>query len=106
LKKILDGVIFKTGQSMVVDQPFLQVLGLTTEKISAKDIWIHLLDKVAKQPNSHVDAWQEVIEKLLNHGSLSNRVLQVLGQDFDKQKAFDLYQDFAHCLSQDSPYFK
>ncbi|MEQ8241681.1 MAG: glutamate-cysteine ligase family protein [Cyclobacteriaceae bacterium] len=106
LKKILDGVIFKTGQSMIVDQAFLQVLGITAEKISAKDIWFHLLGKITIQPKSNAHEWQEVIEKLLTHGSLSNRILQVLGSDFDKQKALDLYQDFAQCLSNDSPYFK
>jgi carboxylate-amine ligase len=89
----------KNGENQIIDDiTYLNTFDIERES-SAKNVWNHLYQMV--KPNidrSHYD----VIEHILEKGTLSTRILNALKTDFSEGNIKKIYLKLADCLQQNS----
>lgn len=85
----------KTAEDTVIENlEYLALFGLT-ETVSMKTLWLHLFNLVK---DSLSTAQQTAIETILQHGTLSTRILKALGEDTSEAHIKRVYQSLANCL--------
>ncbi|HLT53672.1 MAG TPA: glutamate-cysteine ligase family protein [Flavobacteriaceae bacterium] len=91
---ILDAGI-KTAEDTVIENlEYLALFGLT-ETVTMKTLWLHLFNLVK---NSLSTEQQTAIGTILQHGTLSTRILKALGEDTSEEHIKRVYQSLANCL--------
>ncbi|MFO7744739.1 MAG: glutamate-cysteine ligase family protein [Psychroflexus sp.] len=89
LFEILNQSIEHAEEAFIHNKAYLKLLGIESESLAIKDIFIHLFKNVSTRMNiRHVKA----IELILEHGSLSTRILKAINGDFSKVNIIKVYQ--------------
>ena len=93
---ILDAVIKEAEHHKVSNTAYLNLFGLE-EETSAQNIWKHLysLTKDKIHPSHY-----EPIEIILNKGTLANRILYAINEDYLEKNIVKIYTELAECLHQ------
>ncbi len=96
LRVIMTQTKYAAEQAIITDSNYLHCLGLHVTKVSAQDLWQHLLDnhksKISKES-------QATLSSILNYGSLSSRILEKVGKMPTSQSIYYTYSDLADCLA-------
>ncbi|MFD0932280.1 glutamate-cysteine ligase family protein [Psychroflexus salinarum] len=89
LFEILNQSIEHAEEAFIHNKAYLKLLGIESESMAIKDIFIHLFKNVSTRMNiRHAKA----IELILEHGSLSTRILKAINGDFSKVNIIKIYQ--------------
>lgn len=98
LKKILFHTIRDGFSTEIQDKSWIEQLGLPQKQYSsARHIWYALLE----QSSRYIPAvYQPVLEHILSHGNLSERIQKSLSKNFTKLELFKLYSHLCECLNQ------
>lgn len=98
LASILDETILHGERALIQDKAYLAIFGLS-QPASAQTIWRHLALRLENEAS--LQPFNETIEFLLLHGSLSHRILQ----DFDLGKSVEhIYKKLCRCVQQNEVY--
>ncbi|CAL66514.1 glutamate-cysteine ligase family protein [Christiangramia forsetii] len=93
---ILDEVIGSAETTLITDKKYLAIFDLQREA-DVKKIWKILYARVgSKLSENH----QKRIEFILQHGSLSTRILKAIRNDFSKEHIKKVYFRLAECLNE------
>ncbi len=87
------------GQAKVTDLPYLEIFGLD-HAVSMQDLWKHIVKKLDKA----ADPYLPMIEIILEHGCLAERMLKAYQKLPTQQGIFNIYQDIRTCLSRGEAY--
>lgn len=102
LKSIYDKTITHGFKSMITQRDYLEQLELESDDpMSVKDVWEHLFKKAKSKLRSE-DA--KHIQFILKNGSLAERIMHALNNDFSKSNIIQTYQKLGECLAKDTPF--
>jgi carboxylate-amine ligase len=86
------------GQAMITDQSFLKGWGLKAPA-SASDVWKKILTTHKKNIGSPVASRMELLEYIIEHGTLAQRILRAANGDYSQSSLEKIYRDLCGCLS-------
>jgi len=96
LFSIFNQVISK-GNEVILPDSFASLFGMEAEKVSVKQLWEFLYEKVASHLSK--DA-QESISIMLNEGALAQRILKAIKENPSEMRIKEVYHQLAHCLAE------
>jgi glutamate---cysteine ligase / carboxylate-amine ligase len=98
LLPILNACI-EAGEGAVIDhRDFLSLFAFPGAKATAAELWAHLVQDSARALGRSLP-YQEVLERLLRHGTLAGRLLRAAGGAPDHARLQDVYQELTRCLA-------
>jgi carboxylate-amine ligase len=98
LASIFDQAAATGFTTQVKDLSYLNAFGMKTPT-SIKELWITLLEKIpASTPYQKVN--REVINTIISEGSLSERIIRVLGADVSEKGIKRVYHQLSVCLKE------
>lgn len=101
LFQIFDQVIKNAETTLIIDETYLAIFDLKSP-VEVRRIWQKLYERVKSQiPRKH----QVTIEFILQHGSLSSRLLKAICNDFSEGNLTKVYSQLTECL-QNNTMFK
>jgi carboxylate-amine ligase len=99
LADLLLAVIRDADQAVIADSGYLQALGLTSQKCTAREIWQHLA--AACLAAEDMDAGMSAaLTILLEKGCLARRIVAALDGDVRWGRLFEIYRALCDCLDQ------
>ncbi len=96
LKNIYDATIVAGSSAIINDMDYLALFGIN-QPCSAKELWQMLISQVTDGLSPQFNT---VIDNILTHGNLAERIMARLGKEFDHQAMAMVYQDVANCLAE------
>lgn len=88
--------VIRTGENTVIsNQQYLRLFGLTESSLQAKDLWKQLLAKTEQNMEPH---YRSTLHTMLQQGTLSSRILKTLGQDYRPEAIREVYRQLGHSL--------
>lgn len=97
--------VFKTcvksgSAAQIVDDQYLQAWGYKAP-ISGKQFWQDMISKVSELEPEVMNPWLGTLSELTKNGTLAERIIKALGEDFSREKLHATYQKIADCLASD-----
>ncbi len=102
LKKRLTECSVSAEHTIIEDQEFLRHFGISAASIRCGDLWQHLV-KTLRSEDSSLDSLMAPLKIILEHGTLSTRILKIVGDSFSHDELHDAYDQVADCLQQWQP---
>jgi gamma-glutamyl:cysteine ligase YbdK (ATP-grasp superfamily) len=102
LFEIFDRVIKDAEGTEVNNMTFLATFDIH-QPVIVKEIWKKLYLRVKE---NIPEDYREAIEIILNHGSLSSRILQALGFKPSEERITEVYRELAGCLQENRMFIK
>lgn len=98
LKKIFIDCAQAGSRAIISDSDYLQQLGLVqTKPISAQELNLFLLESMG--PSYFSNDIYMALQQLFSLGTLAERILTALNQDYSKQNLTLIYRELARCLA-------
>jgi carboxylate-amine ligase len=98
LFSVFQSAVATGGQTVVQDKDYLQVLGFSEAKLSAKDLWTGLIERLSGRKHSKVAPFKDRALGVVKHGTLAERLKTALGKDVDLVRIHDVYRQLSRCL--------
>ncbi|HEY8511288.1 MAG TPA: glutamate-cysteine ligase family protein [Cyclobacteriaceae bacterium] len=96
LANLLD-VCMEAGSETVVDLPdYLKVFGIEEKKLRAAELWLAIVEKVM---NDRLLAWKPMLDVILSQGTLAERIVRALHQDYGRESIVGVYKSLSTCLA-------
>ena len=92
LAKILRATIRDAEQTVIEDREYLTQFGVSEPRISARELWQHLVDQVCDLPAN------SALETILRDGPLSRRIERALANDLGRLEP--VYRELCKCLAE------
>jgi carboxylate-amine ligase len=96
LVDILHAVIKDGENATISHRSYLQLWGLDVSSALARDLWQHIFDQVK---DSLSEETKEVIQYILDTGTLSTRILRAVGKDFSRPNLRKVYGRLSDVLN-------
>lgn len=101
--EILAGVLDEASQygqqAEILSSEFPGAFGLAAP-CTAKQLWNHIHTKLLEKGNSPLENWGTEISVILNEGTLSDRILRSMKDDYSMASLKTTYRHLADCLAQ------
>ena len=101
--EILAGILDETSQlgqeAEILSSEYPGIFGLTAP-CTAGQLWQHILTTLQKNGNTALDNWGEEISTVLREGTLSDRILRSLNNDYSLPSIKNTYHHLSDCLAQ------
>jgi glutamate---cysteine ligase / carboxylate-amine ligase len=93
--------IIKEGEDTIIeDEEYLRVFNYNEyKKNTAKDLWKYLIEQVKIANDIPGESWIKNIEMILNHGSLSSRIIKSLNGNYSGNNIFNTYMKLSESLA-------
>ncbi len=106
--EILSGILEETSargqQAEILSSEYPEAFGLEAP-CTAKQLWQHILASLqARAGHSVLDQWKPELSVILDEGTLSDRILRAMNQDYSMASIKDVYRHLADCLAQNKMY--
>ena len=102
--EILVGIFndtMQTGmQTEILSSEYCNFFGLQ-EFTTAGTVWKHIFDKLANTGTPPLSKWELELTTLFNQGSLAERIVKSLNDDFSEANIKEVYRKLCWCLEQD-----
>ncbi|RNI27718.1 glutamate--cysteine ligase [Rufibacter immobilis] len=85
-------------ETIIEDADYLRLLGMAVERASLQQVWQHLWQEI-REENTLTAEIRHAIETILEQGNLSQRILQVLGENPSLEQIKGVYRQLAKCLA-------
>lgn len=94
--------VIKAGEDAEIsNSAYLQLFGIEETRLQAREIWQLILNKLAP---SLPQPYLACIQYILQHGSLSNRIMQALPTIYGPADIREVYLKLAQCLQQNKQF--
>jgi gamma-glutamyl:cysteine ligase YbdK (ATP-grasp superfamily) len=100
LAEIFFDTVRNADQAVIHDQQYLDLLGISSPSVTAKEIWVTLLSRLIKYPfNEPLSAKTiSIMETILDYGPLARRLSDAIDHDVDRMAT--TYGRLCDCLQQ------
>lgn len=101
LYPIFDDCARHGGAAIINNGAYLKLLGLGAQPMSAREAWQRLLERLSRRPNGHLqkDDHATPLQVILQHGTLAERIVKVLGKRPGASDIKNLYLRLASMLA-------
>jgi len=90
-----------TGQQTEVSNvEFLEAFGISTGPVSAREVWQEVMNRLIKSGNTALEKWTPELSVVLSEGTLSDRILSSLNNDYSSESIKAVYKNLCDCLDQ------
>jgi carboxylate-amine ligase len=96
LVSILDKCIEKGTDALIDNSDYLKVFGIVSEKVSARELWQHILTHLPTSLNK----WGPVYDTIFSKGNLAQRIVAAMKGNYNHQNVVDVYRTLANCLAE------
>ena len=103
LSKWLDRVSQDAQDTVIDETAYLRLFGVTDPAITAGDLWRHLSDALGNQ-EPMVPELRRPLETVLRHGTLANRIIRAVGEDYRREHLRGVYRELNACLTDGNPF--
>ena len=101
LANLLD-VCMEAGSAAVIDQAdYLKIFGLGPGKLVAIELWKAIVEKIL---SDRLQPWKSTLDVILSQGTLAERIVRDLRQDYSRERMLSVYRRLATCLANDEMY--
>ena len=101
LANLLD-VCMEAGSAAVIDQAdYLKIFGLGPGKLVAIELWKAIVEKIM---SDRLQPWKSTLDVILSQGTLAERIVRDLRQDYSRERMLSVYRRLATCLANDEMY--
>jgi len=100
LYDILQQTIHTSSDTVITDRKYLELFGIHSEKYLARDIWKRLLELTLEYYPDEMSPWKDVLENMLDMGSLSSRILKIANNMYSRNNLKLIYQELCENLDQ------
>ena len=99
----LAGLIVESAESgmgaEVFSSEYLSFFGMDDNK-TIREVWKHIFDTLSLNPEKPLARYEQELSVILQQGSLSDRVLTVLGENPQFDEVLAVYRNLCDCLNQ------
>jgi gamma-glutamyl:cysteine ligase YbdK (ATP-grasp superfamily) len=89
----------REGQSARIEHAaYLRALGMPETPINAAELWRQLLEFHSDDIASADPAWRDIVDFILEHGNLSQRILRAVKKDYSRDNLRRIYGELCDCL--------
>lgn len=100
LSSILMDTIKSGSETIISDPDFLAQFGVTGRgSLSASELWRHIVDEILPYKESKNELFRAPLEVILDHGTLSERILKSVGNQPDKKIIEETYHRLCRHLA-------
>ena len=104
LARLLWASVDTSDQAEIADAEYLAAFGFEGERATARELWRHLADAVWPAGSPARQAFHGPLSALLEHGTLSRRILAATGPTPDQGRLRAVYRRLADCLARGTPF--
>jgi carboxylate-amine ligase len=101
--EILAGILDETSQfgqqAEILSSEYPGIFGMTAP-CTARQLWQHILGKLLDGENLLLKKWEPEISVILRQGTLSERILRSMNNDYSMESIKNTYRHLADCLTQ------
>ncbi len=101
--EILAGILDETSQlgqkAEILSSEYTGSFGLPAP-CTALDLWNHIHSRLIKQGKTLIEQWGPEVSTILSEGTLSDRILRTMNNDFSLESIKATYRRLADCLKQ------
>ncbi len=99
LSQIFLNIIKEGENSVIEDAEYLKIFNYTEKnKCSAGDLWKYLIKEIKDSFNPNRENWIEVMELILEFGTLSSRIIKSLNKNFSNDNIIQTYRKLSDSL--------
>ncbi len=98
LAELLDKTIIAGPHAVFENAEYLKVFGITKKSATAKEIWQTIINRHMKDGNENLKRYISELNTIQEEGTLSDRILKSLGDDFSRENLKKVYKQLALCL--------
>jgi carboxylate-amine ligase len=98
LAAMLDKTILE-GQKATFDDPKFLSLFSQLKSVTARQLLQDLFEKLIYENNLYLKPFEKEVAAILQHGTLSDRILRSVGATPDSNKIRSVYHQLAECLA-------
>jgi gamma-glutamyl:cysteine ligase YbdK (ATP-grasp superfamily) len=100
LSNLLEQTI-KTGQlTMIENEEYLRVFGLKESRATMGELLRFICDAMMARENTTLHPWKNELDIIFNQGTLANRILEALKDDYSVGNIKAVYRQLSGCLAQ------
>lgn len=99
LAAMLDKTI-REGQQAILDDPAFLTLFSQSKPVSALHILREIFHKLTRENNIYLQPFEKEISIILEHGTLSDRIVKGIGSTVSPDRIQSVYRQLASCLAQ------
>ncbi len=90
-----------SGQkTQVENEDFLKAFGVQNGPTSAIGVWKNVMERMVKSGNTALERWTPELSVILTEGTLADRILNALGEDYSEESIQNTYRKLCGCLEQ------
>ncbi|MBM3176726.1 MAG: hypothetical protein FJZ78_01850 [Bacteroidetes bacterium] len=99
----LAGLIIESAEggmgAEVFSSEYLSFFGMDDTK-TIREVWRHIFETLSLNPEKPLARYEQELSVILQQGSLSDRVLTVLGENPQQDQVLSVYKNLCDCLNQ------
>lgn len=100
LAELLDKSIKDGPKAIFENVDYLKIFGIHKDSVTAKEIWHVIIKHLVNTGNNTVLQWMPELNTILTEGTLSERILKDLNEDFSKVALIKTYKKLGLCLAE------
>lgn len=100
LAQLLDQTIEKGPEAVIHDPEYPEIFGVMGKGMMVGDLWQKILETLIRNGDDTLDQRRNELDIILQHGTLSQRILRALNGDHTGENILRVYRQLAACLDQ------
>lgn len=100
LASIFDKCMVSGQKTEINSNEFLEAFDISNGPSTAVEVWKHTMDKLVKSGNTALEKWTPELSVILSEGTLSDRILSALDNDYSMDSLKSVYKNLCDCLEQ------
>lgn len=103
LRAILDQATIDAENATIDDASFLSLFNVQKTSCTTKELWEVLLERSRRDDTALANLYAP-IEIIMDQGTLATRIRKSLGDEFDHEELYNVYDQIADCLDNWEPF--
>ncbi len=100
LTLLFDQCMVEGQQTEIHYREYLEAFGISNATGTAHQVWKTIMDRLVYMGNTALGQWSPQLSVILTEGTLSDRILKALNEDFSEPALKQVYRSLCGCLAQ------
>jgi gamma-glutamyl:cysteine ligase YbdK (ATP-grasp superfamily) len=98
LVAMLDQTVSKGQDAILNNGDYLRAFNFPSSSATAGALWQHVVDDLLRNDNVAIKECKPVLDVILTHGTLSQRIINALGNTISNENMVKIYRQLGDCL--------
>ncbi len=100
LAPLLDETMERGPDAVIANTAYPAIFGLDAKPLTAGELWRHVLETLIRGGNASLQQRRGEFDAILKEGTLSQRILRSLNNDYSTENITRVYRQLSRCLNQ------